>query len=306
MRLSILFFILVGSFCMTASKTAAQPVADAGFVKVRDGLQFPEGPAWNGRDKLYASNCHGDWITVIAPDTTTIFLRAGNDPFTFSKTNGLTFGPDGHLYACDFGIGAILRISPTGVSEVFIDGYLGKPFNRPNDLAFDRKGNLYFTDPKSYDRNNRDGAVYRCDTKTRDVTRAAADLAFPNGIAFSADGKWLYVCESAMERILRFPVRRDGSLGEAAVFVDLPGGDPDGIAFNRKGDLYVAHFGAGSLCVIDNKGTIVKIIMTPGKKPSNVEFAGPDLRTLYITEDESNAIYTCRVETPGVRLFGLK
>ena len=88
MRLSILFFILVGSFCMTASKTAAQPVADAGFVKVRDGLQFPEGPAWNGRDKLYASNCHGDWITVIAPDTTTIFLRAGNDPFTFSKTNG--------------------------------------------------------------------------------------------------------------------------------------------------------------------------------------------------------------------------
>lgn len=301
-----IYFVLVIILCISLQPSGAQEPMESGFIKVLDGLKFPEGPAWDGRDKLYASNCYGDWISVIGPDTSRVFLRASEEPFTFAKTNGMTIGPDGCLYACDFGKGAILRITPAGKSEIFIPGYEGKPFNRPNDLAFDRKGNLYFTDPKSYDRNNRDGAVYRYDARKKTVTRVADDLAFPNGIAFSANGKFLHVCESAFERVLRFPVQKNGLLGPRSIYIELPGGDPDGIAFNQLGDLYVAHFGGGAIHVIDKNGKIKEILMTPGKKPSNVEFAGPDLRTLYITEDETNAIYKCTVKTPGLKLFGLK
>lgn len=193
-----------------------------------------------------------------------------------------------------------------GKSEIIAPGYKGRKFNRPNDLAFDQKGNLYFTDPHAYDRKNPDGAVYRLDARSRKVTLVARELAFPNGIAFSADGRWLYICESAFERILRFRVDRRGKLHDRTVFITLPGGDPDGIAFDRDGCLYVAHFGGSAILVIGPDGQVRQVIPAPGKKPSNVEFAGPDLTTLYVTEDETNAIYKIKVGIPGVKLFGLK
>ncbi len=281
---------------------AQERTTPVGLVKVLDGLNFPEGPAWDGQI-LYASNCHGDWITRVAEDTQHIFLKAQQQPFTFAKTNGMTVYRDGSLFACDFGCGAILKISPQGVTEIYASGYQGKRFNRPNDLAFDPHGNLYFTDPNAYDPKNRDGVVYRIDAKTRRVRPVAGDLGFPNGIAFSQNAKFLYVCESALNRILKYRVKKDGSLDQRTVFAELPGGDPDGIALDVKGRLYAAHFGGAAVYIFNDKGRIEKILQMPGKKPTNLEFGDADLRTLYITETETNAIYKMRVDTPGLALF---
>jgi gluconolactonase len=299
-------FIVLSLLAVTRAAIFAQEASPTAFVKVLDEQHFPEGPAWDGHKNLFASSCYGGWISIISPDSSGVFLRAGDSPFTLAKTNGLTFGPDGALYACDFGVGAVLRIAMDGKSEIVAAGYQGQKFNRPNDLAFDPRGALYFTDPHSYDRNKPDGAVYRLDLKNRKVTLVAAELAFPNGIAFSADGRWLYVCESARERILRFRVGRGGKLHDRNVFIELHGGDPDGIAFDTEGNLYVAHFGGGAIHIISPDGKLAASLSTPGKKPSNLEFAGPDLTTLYVTEDETNAIYKLEVKVPGLRLFGLK
>ncbi len=273
------------------------------FELVVKDLNFPEGPAWDGKDTLYVSNCYGGWIARIAPRGADVFLRSSTDPFTFEKTNGMTVARDGKLYACDFEKGAILRIAPQGTSEVAASGYASERFARPNDLAFDPQGNLFFTDPKSYRAENPDGRVYRLSRETGEVRIAADHLAFPNGLAFSADGKLLFVCESALHRITRFQVQLDGTLAHPALFTDLPGGDPDGINFDRKGFLYVAHFGGGAIYRIAPDGSIDRRIPAPGRKPSNVEFGGPDLRTLYITECETNAVYRMEVAEPGLPLF---
>jgi len=119
-------------------------------------------------------------------------------------------------------------------------------------------------------------------------------------ISFHQDGKTLYVCESAFNRILKYQVEPDGALSEKSVLVDLPGGDPDGMNLDIEGNIIVAHFGGGAIYKISPVGGILEKIPTPGQKPSNVEFAGPDLKTLYITEDETNAIYKTRVEVPGL------
>ena len=282
--------------------SAQKHTAPAGLCTVLDGLNFPEGPAWDGKI-LYASNCHGDWISRVAADTQRIFLRAQPQPFTFEKTNGMTVYRDGSLFACDYGRGAILKISPQGVTEIYAAGYQGKKFNRPNDLAFDPKGNLYFTDPNAYDPQNRDGVVYRIDAKTRAVQPVANDLGFPNGIAFSRNGKELYVCESTLNRILKYRVKSDGTLDQRTVFAEMPGGDPDGIALDVKGRLYAAHFGGAAVYCFNPDGSPAEIIMMPGKRPTNVEFGDADLCTLYITETETNAIYKMRVEIPGLPLF---
>jgi len=273
------------------------------LTQIAGGLQFPEGPAWDGKNTLYVSNCRGNWITRISPTGVDTFLTAASNPFTFEKTNGMTVFRDGCLFACEFGRGAIVRIRPEGTCEIYADSCAGKKFNRPNDLAFDAAGNLYFTDPNQYDRQNPDGVVYRVAAGSQEGTPVAADLAFPNGLAFSADGKFLYICESAFERVLRFTVQLDGSLTGKEIFVEMPGGDPDGINFDAAGNLYVAHFGGGAGWMIAPDGSVRDKIQMPGKKPTNVEFGGPDLRTLFITEVETNAVYRLEVPIPGLRLM---
>lgn len=271
------------------------------WEKVAEGLNFPEGPAWDGKATLFISNCYGGWITRLSNNRADTFLAARELPFTFGKTNGMTFRDD-HLFACDYGIGAILKIDTTGVTEIYANGFGGKAFNRPNDLAFDAAGNLYFTDPKSYSKEILDGRIFRISANGQMVQVRADSLGFPNGIAFSADGQRLYVCESAFSRVLRFVVEPDGGLANKEVFVELPGGDPDGIAFDREGNLYVAHFGGGAVYIIAPDGRIKQKIPTPGKKPANLEFADDDLKTLFLTEVETNALYKRRVDVAGVKL----
>jgi gluconolactonase len=113
----------------------------------------------------------------------------------------------------------------------------------------------------------------------------------------------LYVCESAFARVLRFTVEPDGRLTNKEIFVELLGGDPDGIAFDSEGNLYVAHYGGGAVYVIAPDGRIKQKIPTPGKKPTNLEFADEDLQTLFLTEVETNALYKRRVDIAGLKLY---
>ena len=295
---NILLFAISG-FPQQASETNKKTQ----FIKIAENLNFPEGPAWDGKNNLFVSSCYGGFIYEISGDSSFKFIDSTQKPFRLKQTNGLTFDEDGNIFACDYGIGAILKISPTGKTEIYANGYEGKKFNRPNDLALDPNGNLYFTDPKSYGKDKPDGVVYMIKYKTKNVIPVAEELCFPNGIAFSLDAKNLFVSESAQNRILKFDVDKNGRLSNKNVFIELPGGDPDGIAFDENGNLYAAHFGGGHIFVISPNGQIVDSIKTPGKKPSNVEFGGKDFKTLFITEDETNSVYKANIEIPGAKLF---
>lgn len=303
MKNFLLFVLLFIPFCINLTAQTDSSKGLYHFEKVYHGMNFPEGPAWDGKGNLYVSNCYGGWIARISAQKTDTFVTAASKPYSLEKTNGLTVYKDGNIYACEYGKGAILRFSPDGKCEPVCEGYMGTKFNRPNDLAFDRSGNLYFTDPKSYDVNNLDGIIYMIPVGKSEAVQVIKGLGFPNGIAFSPDGKFLFVCESAKQRILRFPVFNNGKFGDLQVFAELPGGDPDGIAFDSKGNLYVAHFGGAAVYVFSPEGKQLRKIPAPGKKPSNLEFAGNDLKTLYLTEDETNSVYKTTVEIPGSALF---
>ena len=299
-----LFIIFVTSACSQEKEKMKQvPKTETQFLKVVDNQDFPEGPAWDGKNRLYVSNCYGGWITKIESTGYNEALRVSEEPFIQEKTNGLTVYKDDNIFACDIDKRAIIKINPEGNSEIYVSEFEGRQFNRPNDLAFDPAGNLYFTDPNKYDPEILDGSIYRVDAFTKKVTQAATHLAFPNGLAFSANGKYLYVCESAKHRVLKFEIGQGGNLINPNTFIDMPGGDPDGCNFDQKSNLYVAHFGGNAIWVINPDGSVKEKIKTPGKKPSNVEFGDSDLRTLFITEDESNCVYKMRVEVPGLKLF---
>lgn len=301
-RYSLLIIFLV-SFVSSAQQIVPAKM----WELIASGFDFPEGPAWNYANTLYLSSCNDHRIIKITDYVATDFLADSSAPVSFQKTNGLTFGKDGFLYACDYGLGHILLITESGYTKSYADGYNDEAFNRPNDLAFAPNGDLYFTDPKSYGKDKPDGRIFRVDNSTKEVVLLAEGLCFPNGIAFSDDGEFLYVCESAQERILKYPVHYDSLrgnyLGDYEVFAETPGGDPDGIAFDITGALYVAHFGGSAILIINQEGKIVQKIETPGSKPSNIEFAGTNLEMMYITEDETNCVYKMRNTIPGLKLF---
>jgi gluconolactonase len=272
---------------------------NSAWVKVADGLNFPEGPAYDGISSIYLSNCYGGWITKYTESVKDTFVSKVDDSLLIEKTNGLTFGIDGNLYVCEYGKGKILRISSDGKIEVYADGYKGEKFNRPNDLTFDKNGNLFFTDPKSYDKNILDGRIFLVDANTKEVILVKDSLAFPNGINISPiDGK-LYVCESAKQIIVRYTITKENKLVDKQDFVDIPGGDPDGIEFDVNGNLFVAHFGGKAVYIFSPDGKLLQKIETPGSKPTNLEFGDADYKTLYLTEVETNALYKIRTKYPG-------
>jgi len=272
---------------------------DSDWQIVGSGFEFPEGPAWHSNGTLYVSNCYGNWIAKITNDKIDTLVFKSDS--TFKNTNGL-FVANKFIYACDFGLGKILKISPKGNVTELISGYEGEKFNRPNDLIVLNNGNIYFTDPKSYGKEQLDGRLFFFNSNQNKLQLAQDSLAFPNGLAISPLDKNLYVCESAKSQIVRFEISDRGLPVNKQKFIDLPGGDPDGLDFDVVGNLYVAHFGTGTVFVISPNAEIIEKIKTPGLKPSNLEFGDSDLKTLYLTEDETNSVFKIRVRIPGYKL----
>src|SRR5262249_1987826 len=107
------------------------------------------------------------------------------------KSNGLIFDEDGHLIACegsDEGGRCVSKYDvKTGKRTVLAGKYKGKHFNAPNDLVIDRKGRIYFTDPRylgDEPRELKHQAVYRID-KDLSIREITHDAEKPNGIALS-------------------------------------------------------------------------------------------------------------------------
>src|ERR687893_402354 len=61
---------------------------------------------------------------------------------------GLAFHRDGTLYIADEGHAwpGVLRLPPDGRLHPWQQAHLGRPLNGANDLVFDARGGLYFTD----------------------------------------------------------------------------------------------------------------------------------------------------------------
>ncbi len=273
---------------------------NAAVTVLISGYDSPEGPAFDRHGTLYFVNWLSSSIVQLPPGgVASEFFNTGGIPA------GLAFHRDGSLYVADEGddIHGVLRIAD-GEATIVVNSYEGQPLNGANDLVFDSHGVLYFSDPWRSSAENPIGGFYR---HFPDGTLELIDhgLAFPNGVALSADGTAVFLAETYHNRILRYPIGPDGAVGAREVFAALPGGEgPDGMAFDEAGNLYVAHYGGGKVAVFSPAGAMIQEIPVPGTKVTNVAFGGPDRRTLVITDVETASLYQIRVEVPGLKLFG--
>ncbi|MCK5817227.1 MAG: SMP-30/gluconolactonase/LRE family protein [Candidatus Marinimicrobia bacterium] len=288
------FFLLVILSVFIFASCSRKDFFIGDFKLVAENLNFPEGPSVY-QDQLVFSNCYSGWIASVIDSTLDTLL---NKEDGLVNTNGTTFDKYGNLYICEYGKGSILRFSPDGIlTTLSSKDHHGKRFNRPNDITVSPDGMIYFTDPKSYDPLIHDGRIFRTDPNTGKTTWLIEGLQFPNGLCFSPDGETLYIGESVNKNILQISL----GVGILDTLITLPSGkqDPDGMDVDEKGNLYIAYFGGGKIFVVSPEGKLLDSLMTPGKKPSNLEFGGEDMKTLFITECETNKVYSIRTSNAG-------
>jgi gluconolactonase len=233
----------------------------------------------------------------IKPAGYTGSTKRGGEP----GSNGLVLDSEGRLTLCEHGDRRITRLEKDGKKTVLADKYQGKRFNSPNDLVFDSKGNLYFSDPpygleKNYDDPAREldwCGVYRL-AKDGTVTLLTKEMTRPNGVALSPDEKTLYVANSDPKIAVwkKFAIGADGSLGKGEVFYDVTAwvaqnkpGLPDGLKVDVKGNLFAT--GPGGVLVFDPSAKLLGVIDT-GVPTANCAF-GDDGSTLYIAANDSLA-----------------
>ncbi|MEU6248452.1 SMP-30/gluconolactonase/LRE family protein [Glycomyces sp. NPDC047010] len=218
-------------------------------------------------------------------------------------TNGHTLDRQGRLVSCEQGQRRITRTELDGSVTVLADRFEGRRFNSPNDVVVDASGAVWFTDPpygitSDYEGHRAepeiDGChVYRIDPLTHGVTRVADDFQRPNGLAFSPDGRTLYIADTAGGHIRHFAVE-DGKLAGGAVFAESPGGRFDGLRTDVEGRVWAAA--AGVHC-FDPDGTHLATLQVPQPAVSNLVFGGPKRNRLFITATDS--VYSIMLNTNG-------
>lgn len=201
------------------------------------------------------------------------------------KISGMKFGPDGRLYAATQG--AVDSKKREGKRIIAIDPRskeittIATDVN-PNDLIVSPEGWIYFTDTGK-------GQVVRVPISARRMSRpqtAAGGIDRPNGIALSADGKFLVVSEYGGTNAWSFAVGEDGALrsGERYMTLRVPKGRDDsggdGMTTDSQGRYYItSHAG---IQMFDATGRMGGVIANPSREACvSVAFAGPEHEWLY-------------------------
>jgi len=283
--------------------------SDAKLEILVDGVDWCEGPVWFKGGLHFSDvkqNTNYRWTAKDGvwpyrqPSGYTGTTPRGAEP----GSNGMTVDPQGRLVMCQHGDRRVARLEPDGKTiTALADQYEGKRFNSPNDLCYDAKGNLYFTDPPYglVDRNQSElkfNGVYllRADGV---LVRTPIDVKYPNGIAISPDGKWLFVAVSdpANPVVMKYALQSDGNVsGDGTVFFDARAlvaqkllGLPDGMKFDVHGNLWLG--GPGGILILSPQGKHLGTLKT-GVPTANCAW-GDDGATLYVCANHN----LCRIRT---------
>lgn len=261
------------------------------------GLAFPEGPAFAPDGSLWAVELKGGCL-VRWHDGQLTRHDVGGAP------NGLAIDGTGRVWFCDSQEMAVRCFDPaTQELTVKAAAVQGAALAKPNDLAFDRAGNLVFTCPGE-SRHKPTG--YVCALRPDGaVEQVIADKFFPNGLAFSADGQRLVLAETYRHRLWVGDwnaATATWTNGRVLAEVGGPIG-PDGLAFAQNGDLYVAVYGAGCIKVVTPEGRIRTELPLTGANPTNCAFDPSGRLGLVVTEAERGELLSLPVAGRGAALF---
>ncbi len=273
---------------------------------IAEGFDWSEGPVWIEKENMLLfsdvpKNIVYKWTEArglekfLEPSGYTGAVARGGE----MGSNGLTLNNQGQLVLCQHGDRRVAVLNsgyknPKPDFKTLTDNYIGKKFNSPNDVVFDKQGNFYFTDPpygllKQVEDSSKQipfQGVYKVKPDGT-VILLVDSLTRPNGIALSPDEKTLYVANSDRPKAkwYSFGVQGD-SLVNAKVFfstdyVEGEKGSPDGLRVHSSGNIFAT--GPGGIWIFDPAAKVLGKIKIP-EATANCGFSA-DEKTLFLTSD---------------------
>ena len=288
--------------------------ADFGTFGV--GLERPE-CVWSDHDGVWVSDARGG-VARIGGDGRPELLGTG-----IVEANGFSRKPNGSFVVAGIGDGGLHLIAPDGATRILLDTFDGKPLGAVNYACADGPDRIWLSVMTraipwhaAMTTTKIDGYILRVDGNGARAEIVADGLDLTNEVKVSADGRYLYGVETFGNRIVRFPIRMNGTLGaKEAVGPESLGRDvaPDGITFDAYGNIWITVINQNGLYVIDGHGDVHVVYRDPNAQavalladavekrngkveqladclnvngplrlPTSVAFGGPDGRTAYI------------------------
>ncbi|MFE3142978.1 SMP-30/gluconolactonase/LRE family protein [Streptomyces scopuliridis] len=296
----------------TGRTIRAQKVMQLTKVHEETGMTLLEGPTFDEDGSLLV-------VDVTAPAGKPKVIRVDVEKKTSRAvhTDGrgaytsAQFSPyDGRIYLTDFSHGEIVSLAPDGSDpRTFFSGKVDGAQMNPDDIAFDKEGNLYVSDSRGLLEGETQGRVIQIDRDGKKATVLAEELAATNGISFDVDYRGLWISELTQNRISYLRLDGKGGVASRHTAIQVDGGiaQTDSIAVDADGNLYQALHGRPAMVVYNQHGERLVTVEVPARaggleSATNVAIT-PGGRTAYMTVSgpAGGYLYTFDALAEGIR-----
>jgi sugar lactone lactonase YvrE len=197
---------------------------------------------------------------------------------------GVTVDLLGNVYVADFGE-YVWKITPEGERQVFASGFYGASGN-----AIDHEGNLLQS-------NYHGDSITLVDRKGQTRPFVTAGLSGPVGIAINRDTGDVFVANCRGNFIAKIAGDRSvSSFAKSELFKC-----PNGISFDRQGNLYVVNYRDNKMLKVDAKGVVAPFADVSTKGLGHLCFKDD---RFYVTAFHSHEVYEVRLEGSVRRILG--
>jgi sugar lactone lactonase YvrE len=226
------------------------------------------------------------WVDIRAP------ALYRTDPETGATESWVLPEPVGSLCLCTGGglllalKSGVYRYDPVSRARALLAApEADRPWNRLNDGKASPEGRFLFGSMDDRPEKAPTGALWSL-APDGGCVRLADGLFVSNGLAWSPDGRTLWHSDSRAGVIWTAPYDpASGVIGERRVVARPDGatGRPDGAATDTAGGYWSAGVSAGVLNRWLADGSLERQVALPVRAPTMPCFAGPGLRTLFVT-----------------------
>jgi sugar lactone lactonase YvrE len=245
------------------------------------GLAFGESPRWHEK-RLWFSNWGMQEVVAVGLEGRSEVMVRVPTTIPFS----IDWLPDGRLLVVSGSEGLLLRRESDGrlVTHADLRGLSEKSWN---EIVVDGRGNTYVNGAGFNLMAGEKFAPGIIALVARDgsIRQVADGIAFPNGMAVTADNSTLIIAESYGRKLTAFNIAPDGALQMRRVWADLASGVPDGICIDADNAVWYADV-PNKCCVRVREGGEVLETIKLDRGCFACMLGGPDRKTLFLMAED--------------------